>query len=124
MIAAELIFGAAIGWAQVKELRSGAAILVRTLALLEGAGLTSSLGNNVYALHPGLTRYLRVRAGSPTIGEAANRWREVFVNVMAAVADQPAVDPDVAAGDERRIVGAEERRQGRNVRRLPGKRSG
>ena len=60
---------------------------VRTLELLEGAGLVRGIGSNVFQLHPGLTRYLRAKAEALTTdAEQIQAWEDGFVKVMASLA--------------------------------------
>lgn len=66
----------------------GLPAIQRALALLEVAGLVQGIGNNIFRLHPALTRYLRARsAAAPTVDGQALAWQRGFVLTMAALAD-------------------------------------
>ncbi len=66
----------------------------QALHLLEAAGLAQGIGNDLFRLHPALTRYLRARAqafaGSE---EEARAWERGFIDVMAQLAHSHAQRP-------------------------------
>lgn len=51
------------------------------------SGLLTGLGQNIFALHPLLTSYLRVQLLSTASPEQAEKWEAAFVEVMARLAD-------------------------------------
>jgi len=66
-----------------------ATLIAQCLQHLEIGGLVQGRGNKVFAVHPALGRYLRVRAVRLAVDDrVATAWQRAFVDVLADQTDQ------------------------------------